>query len=687
MSPMRDLEDRRPPLSPQLAIRVAMFGGIALALFAIIFFRLWFLQVLSGDQYLVQARENRTRDIRIQAPRGEIVDRNGSVLVDNRPANVVQIEPQGLPDSVIADAAEWGQRAGLRLRRPKGKRGEPVPLPPIATPELRARYRRLGRVLGMRATTIHRRVVEQLAQLPYSAVTVRSDAPNSVLAYIKERQELFPGVDVERVFLRAYPRDDLAAQLLGYVGEISPRQLKRRRNRGIKQGTIIGQAGLEYTYDRYLRGRDGAKILRVDANGKFVGEALQRREPVPGRQLRLSLDLGLQKSGQDAMRAIGGGLPGGFVAMNPKNGQVYAMGSYPSFDPSVFAKPISQSKYEQLTSEENGAPLINRAIAGTYPSGSTFKPITALAALDKGVVTPDTVINDPGCIKIGTREACNAKKTAYGAVALRRALQVSSDVYFYKAGVDLYHSGGEILQKWAKRMGLGRSTGLDLPDESRGLIPGRRWREDVNDEERKCRKTNDGKPCFVVDMRPYNPGDNANLAVGQGEVAISPLQMAVAYSGIVSGGRIPRPHLGLEVQDTTGRLVQRIDPGTARKVKIDDAWQSAIMDGLKAAASAEGGTSAGVFAGWPHDRLPVYGKTGTAETFVDGVPYDQSWYVAYVPHRNPSKSIVIAATFERGGFGADRAAPFVRRMLAKWYDLPDRFAKPAADTNVRQAAD
>jgi penicillin-binding protein 2 len=354
----------------------------------------------------------------------------------------------------------------------------------------------------------------------------------------------------------------------------------------------------------------------------------------------------------------------------------------------VFAKPISQAKYEQLTSEENGAPLINRAIAGTYPSGSTFKPITALAALDKGVVTPDTVINDPGCIKIGTREACNAKKTAYGAVALRRALQVSSDVYFYKAGVDLYHVGGEILQKWAKRMGLGRSTGLDLPDENRGLIPGRKWREGVNEEERKCRKTNDDKPCFVVDVRPYNPGDNANLAVGQGEVAISPLQMAVAYSGIVNSGRVPRPHLGLEVQDATGRLVQRIDPGTARKVKIDSAWQQAIMEGLRAAAGAEGGTSAGVFAGWPHNRLPVYGKTGTAETFVNGAAFDQSWYVAYVPHpANRSKDIVVAATFERGGFGADRAAPFVRRMLARWFDLPDRFARASENSGVRQAAD
>ena len=679
------IEDRRPPINPQLALRIAVFGGIALALFAIVFFRLWFLQVLSGDDYLVQARENRTRDIRIQAPRGEILDRNGIRLVDNRPANVVQIEPQDLPEEAIADAAQWGQAVTRRQRRRPQFRGPRVKLPEIATPELRERYQRLGDVLGMRATTIHRRVVEGLAVLPYSAVTIREDAPNAVLAYIKERQEAFPGVDVERVFLRDYPRGELAAQLLGYVGEISPAELKRRRNRGVKQGTIIGKAGLEYTYDRYLRGVDGAKVLRVDANGKFAGEVRDRRDPVPGRQLRLSLDLGLQKSGQEALQAIGGGLPGAFVAMNPRNGQVHAMGSFPSFDPSVFAKPIAQAKYEALTSKSTGAPLINRALNGFYPVGSTFKPITALASLESGVITPGTVLNDPGCIRIGAREACNAGKAPYGAVDLRRALTVSSDVYFYRQGVNLFPLDGEPLQKWARRLSLDRRTGIDLPGEEGGTIPGRKWRAEINQAESDCRKKQKVDQCYYPEVRPYNVGDNVNLAVGQGEISASPLQMATAYATIVNGGKVPKPHLGLEIQDAIGRSVQRIDPGTTRRVKIRGEWRQAIMDGLAGAAQREGGTSVGVFAGWPHDRLPVFGKTGTAETFVEGAAYDQSWYVAYVPH--PSKPIVIAATVERGGFGAEKAAPIVRRMLAKWFDLDPKLARPAADASVRQAAD
>ena len=674
------IEDRRPPITPEMAIRVAVLGAIALTLFGIVFFRLWFLQVLSGDQYLVQARENRTREVRIQAPRGEIVDRTGRVLVDNRPANVVKLNPRGLPEQTISDANEWGRQMGLREKRPKGRKGEPVPLPAIATPELRARYRRLGEILGMRVETIHRRVIEQLTRLPYSAVTIRSDVPTAVINYISERKENFPGVDPEQVFLRDYPHDGLAAQLLGTVGEINPRELRMRRNRGVKQGTIIGKGGLEYTYDRYLRGRDGARILRVDANGRFQPGPLRERDPVPGRQLRLSLDLELQRAGQQAMRQIGGGLPGAFVAMNPRNGQVYAMGSLPSFDPNVFAKPVSQSVFERLTSEENGAPLVNRAVSGRYATGSTFKPVTALASLDKGLVTPDTVIQDSGCIKIGTREACNAGKVANGPVALRRAMQVSSDIYFYRQGVNLFGIDGEPLQAWARKLGFGRRSGLDLPDEQRGQIPGSKWRAELNEEERECRKTNKGQPCYAVEIRPFNVGDNVNLAIGQGEIAASPLQMAIAYATIATGGRVPRPHLGLEVQDRTGRVVQRIDPGTARKVKIEPAYQKAIMDGLALAAQQQPGTSAHIFQGWPHGRLPVYGKTGTAEVPLNGALVDQSWYVAYVPHK--SKPVVVAATVERGGFGADRAAPFVRRLLAKHFDLGDKAARVPAQAEA-----
>ncbi|HEX8121530.1 MAG TPA: penicillin-binding transpeptidase domain-containing protein [Solirubrobacteraceae bacterium] len=677
-------EDRRPPITPQLALRVAVLGGIALALFAVIFFRLWFLQVLSGDQYLVEARENRTRDVPVQAARGDIVDRTGRPLVSSRRAIVVQLHPQAMPEEEIAAAAEWGQEMTRRLNAAKAARARaerrrgrknrrkakpikvakvnPAPIPPPPTAELRQRFARLGRVLGMKPSTIQRRAIEQLAVVPYSSVTVRSDVPRAVMNYLKERKEKFPGVDVDPVYLRSYPRSSLAAQVLGYVGEIGPSELRQRRNRGVEQGTIVGKAGVEYTYDRYLRGRNGANVLRVDANGRFSSDRpVGRREPIPGRQLRLSLDARLQQAGQDAIAQIGGGLPGAFVAMNPRNGEVYALGSMPTFDPSIFAKPISTTKFAELNSEASGSPLYNRAIGGLYPSGSTFKPITSIAGLEEGTLTPDASINDPGCITVGDQPKCNAGEVPNGAVNLYSALKVSSDVYYYIQGMNLFRIGGERLQKWAKALGLGHRTGIDLPDERRGLIPGKAWRDRINKLERKCRPGNDDIPCYVLEIRDYNLGDNANLAVGQGEVQISPLQMAVAYSTIAEYGRVPRPHIGLEIQDGAGRPVQEIPSTAARKVKIQRAYVDAVLDGLRRAAQEPGGTSTPVFEGWPHDRYSVMGKTGTAET----PQGDQSWYVAIV--RDANRPIVVAATIERGGFGAERAAPTVCRILRSWY--------------------
>lgn len=617
------------PITPQLALRVAMLGGIALVLFAIVFFRLWFLQVLSGDEYVSQANDNRVREIRIQAPRGEILDRDGRVLVTNRQATVVQIEPGKLP----TDNAER-----------------------------KALFVRLGKVLGMDPIEISREVNRQRRILPYANVTLDVDAPRSVLNYLQERKRHFPAVTVTDQYLRRYPRGELAAHLLGTVGQINPDQLKQKRYKGVKQGTVIGQSGIEWQYDRYLRGTDGAQLLQVDSMGGYKGE-LRRRQPVPGQTLKLSLDLSLQEVGQEAVAQAGGGQPGAFVAMDPRNGQIVAMGSYPSFDPSVFAKPISEEKYKALNSEANGAPLFDRAIAGLYPTGSTFKPITALAALERGIIDPSTVINDTGCLKVGFTEFCSPGDRGAGAVNLVSALKVSSDVYFYILGRDLNELEGQALQKAAHKLGLGRTPGIDLPGAQPGTVPDRAWREERAKLERQCRRKEKVDSCGISDMRPWSTGDNVNLSVGQGDLQASPLQMAVAYAALANGGKIVRPHLGLNVEDSQGRLVQEIDPPSARSIDLPREARDAILQGLHAAASEPGGTSADVFAGWPHDRYPVYGKTGTAERGA-GRP-DQSWYVAFVPDR--SRPLVVAVTIEGGGWGATSAAPAARQILSQWY--------------------
>jgi penicillin-binding protein 2 len=628
-------EDRRPPVSPQMALRVAVMGGLALVLFAVVFFRLWYLQVLSGDQYVSQANQNQVRDVRIQAPRGDVVDRNGDPMVVNRIANTVEIE----------------------LAR----------LPPAGAPRRRL-YKRLGDVLQLSPKKIEQTVVEQRKALPYANVVIRQDVSLAEMNYIEERQPRFPGVTVEPVFLRRYPYGTLAAQLLGYVGRINGHELHQERYKGVNPQAVVGQAGLEWQYDRYLRGRDGATLLSINSLGQSRG-FLRRRNPVPGRNLKLSLDLGLQKAGQDALARAGHGNPGGFIALDPRDGQVLALGSVPSFNPSVFAKPLTQRTYDSLTSKANGAPLVNRAIAGAYPTGSTFKPITALAGLSSGVITPFTVINDSGCLKVGLTNFCSPGNQGHGAVALSRALQVSSDVFFYTVGRDLDPLKGQPLQRWARKLGLGHRTGIDVPEEASGNVPDRAWRAQMARAELHCEHVKHTPSCGISDMRPWSTGDNVNLSVGQGDLLASPLQMAVAYSTIANGGRVVRPHLGMEVDDTQGRLIQEIDPPASRRVKIPSAFRDAIMSGLHAAASAPGGTSADVWAGWPQGKLPVFGKTGTAQRG-NGVT-DQSWYVCYVSDHN--RPIVIAVTIERGGWGASAAAPAARLIASKWFGVKPKF--------------
>jgi penicillin-binding protein 2 len=362
------------------------------------------------------------------------------------------------------------------------------------------------------------------------------------------------------------------------------------------------------------------------------------------------------------------------------------MGSHPTFDPARLTKPITQKDYDTLFGDDAGAPRYNRAIAGQYPTGSTFKAITALAALDKDLIGPGTVIHDPGCIQIGEQERCNAKKTAYGAVDLTHALRVSSDVYFYRLGVSSYYRGDMVIQRYARKLGFDRRTGIDLPGEFDGVIPDRKWREDINDVELACRKDKGlsasmnvfaagAGGCGISDLRDYNLGDNVNLAVGQGDVQATPLQLAVAYGAIANGGRVVKPRLGLEIETERGELLQRIQRDPARRVKIDEADRLAVAEGLRLAASAPGGTSADVFKDWPHDRYPVYGKTGTAER---RPKRDQSWYVAYVTH--PKRPIVVAVTVEEGGFGAATAAPIARLLLSQYYGVQKKVVQGTSQT-------
>jgi penicillin-binding protein 2 len=706
------VEDRRPPITPQLAVRVAVLGGVAFVLFAIIFFRLWFLQVLTGDEYVSQARENRVRKVKIEAPRGNIVDRNGRVLVKTRAAPVVQILPNSIPDAEAQIADQYRQalaaaegkrlaaaedlralerrlRADGRSSRPVEKRkkrqlrkqastADKVAIPPIpaGAPALRRMYTKLGRVIGMSPRVIHRRVVQGIADQPSANITIKTDVSAPAFNFLLEHRETFKGIVVEKKYLRYYPHDELGAQLFGTLREISPGELKEKKYRGVTQGTRIGKDGIEETYDSYLRGTDGFTRVIVNSLGtRDDTRRITRTPPIQGRQLKLTLDLGLQRAANSAVaRAIEAahtnGNPadaGAFVAMDPRNGEVLALGSYPSFDANLFAKPIDQKTYRELNSEENGAPLFNRAISAGYPTGSTFKVVTALAALAKGVITPSSIINDTGVFKYGLREFRNAGDAVNGALALPRAIQVSSDVFFYTLGARL-NDLGPVLQDWAHKLSFGKPTGIDLPGEFGGLVPDSKWRNDAFAAYEKCRKkAHLGYQsqaalfaCGGVD-RGWSGGDNVNLAVGQGDLQATPLQLATAYSTIENGGTVVTPHLGQEVEDGAGRQLEEVRKPPARKIDMDPTALTAIREGLRAAAGSAGGTSADVFQGFPY---PVFGKTGTAERAPNP---DQSWYACYVP--DPAKPIVVVVTVEKGGFGAEAAAPAARMILEKWFGL------------------
>ena len=698
-------EDRRSPLTPQLALRAAIVGSFALGMFAIIFFRLWFLQVLSGDQYVKAANVNRVRDIKVAAERGEVLDRSGAVLVDSIKTLAVQISPPDLPvpasladiatlehppaaDQRVYDSLSHVLRIPTRARRCQLHMPQPnvFSLSPVAC------------LVG-----------QQVSLLPYADVTIRkgSAVNRDVQFYLAERQRQFPGVQVQRIYVTHYPDTTLAAQVLGYVGPISPTEHAMKTYSGLPQDSIIGQTGIEAQYDSFLRGTDGYQRVQVNSLGQPVGD-LPGKAPVTGHYLRLSLDANLERVGQAALAhslSLNNSPGGAFVAMNPTNGEVYGMGSLPSYDPSIFTGNLSQSKYNQLIGPNSGDPLLNRAIQSAGPSGSTFKPITATAAMESGAWSPGQIYDDTGqfCIGSGLAQQCrhNAQHASFGPVDISGAIKVSSDDFFYNLGAltnpnPYKHPSGGPVDTWAYRFGIGRTTGVDLPDESIGTLPTPTWRSGRNQLEAQCdsatgpfRWTNGTNfsahyhkdwhrgpkhaagGCGIADgtNRPWSVGDNINLAVGQGDVQLTPVQLAVVYSALANGGTIVRPHLGLDVQQRDGTVLQTISPPATRHISINSGYLDAIRTGLREAASQQGGTSADVMGDFP---APVYGKTGTAQYIVNGVEQDYGWYACFVPSSiNGKPPIVVVVKVEKGGFGDVAAAPVARQILSQWF-----FGKP-----------
>ncbi len=597
--------------------RFVVIGGIGLVMLGILFFRLWSLQIVTGDKYLAEANQNRTREIRVPAPRGRILDREGNVLVDNRTSMALQLDPIEIP----SDPAER-----------------------------RELFTRVGKVMGHDAAWVRAKYLDSIKNdPPGSPITLDRDVDDDIVYYLQEHQAEFPEVQVNRIFVRKYPQGLLASHILGSVGEVTAEDLEENPEKDLAAGDTLGKTGIEQTYDDELRGSPGDTRLQVDSTGRIISQ-LPSTMPDPGNSIRLSIDGEVQEAGEASLQSIG--LPGAFVAMDVNNGQVLGLGSNPTFDPAIFTRPLTQKQVDDLYDEDLGAPLFDRAIGGQYAVGSIFKPITALAALDGGYITPDEIVNDPGKIEIAGQPFQNAGATPHGAVDLRRSLEVSSDIYYYLLGAEM--NGTRQLQNWAGNFGLGEATGIDIPGESEGLIPTPKWVNEAHEEQ----------PDYYD---PWAIGQNIQFAIGQGYFQASPLQMAVAYAALGNGGSVLKPQLYLQSEDAAGRVLKEAEPEVASTFTMDPTYRQDILEGLHDAAQAPEGTSYKVFGGFP---IKVAGKTGTAERTNE---IDQAWYAVLAPYENPEIAVIV--TVEEGGFGADTAAPVALQILQAYFD---KEAKPVS---------
>lgn len=628
----------------RLRLRVAFLGVVTLSLLSAIVLRLWFLQVLAADTYVQAAEENRVRIVPIEPARGRILDRNGEVLVRNRPSLVVAVRPDELQDR-------------------------------------QATLERLGALLEVPLEKIEERLADKRV-LPYAAIPVAKDVPESVVIYILEHREQFPGVVAETRPVRVYPKGSTAAHILGYTGEITAEQLDQPRYQGYRPGSIAGRSGIEYAYERDLHGADGLVKLQVDAAGRVKGEPLGQQEPKPGLDVVTSIDARIQALVEESLAL---GLErartifdresqkrylapaGGAVVMDPRNGEVLALASFPAYDPGLFVGGISRADFDALNGDPT-KPLINRATQAQFPPGSTFKVITAAAALQDGIASRNGRYDCPPSVRLYDRTFRNWKSSHSGMISLPQALVESCDTVFYDFGAEFWRrfrrDEGERLQDVAREFGFGARTGIEI-EESPGRVPDDRWLKTVHAR---------APEAFPYDL--WLPGYTINMSIGQGDLIVTPLQLANSYAAIANGGTLYKPRVGLKVLDGE-REVRVVAPEKMRDVAVSAPHLETIRRGLDGVATS--GTARGAFLGFPLSTVPIAAKTGTAD--VQSIPRKQpyAWFVAYAPARDPQ--YVVAVMLEEAGHGGETAGPVARRILEGIFELPLSDVTPAPRTD------
>ena len=609
--------------------RVGVLSMVALTMFGALLLRLWSLQAIQGPRFAKVARAQSYRTVWFPTPRGAILDRSGAVLAGTSGQLAVTVEPAVL--GTTPSGAAWRPtRAG------------------------RAELRRVARLAHVPVWRLTARVRRGLRRSPVAPAPILSGIPRDLAFYLEERAPSFRGLRVTVVPSRWYPRGGFGSEFLGLLGQVSEHELHQRRYLGVRAGEVVGQSGIEATYDRVLNGGLARARVPVDARGKVVGPMHRLPHPRVDRALELTIDGRLQRVAEQSIRdgialAHRNGHhdagAGAAVVIDPRNGSIYALASYPSFDQAAAAH---DSRYlGRLLDPRNVAtPLLDRATQGLYPTGSTFKPIAAEAALSDGLITPSSVIPCTGSLTVGNVVFHNVEAGINADLNLDQALSISCDTWFYRLGTMFYRrqvaTGALDMQGWAQRLGLGHPTGLDLSGESAGVVPTPAW----------LRRT------FAAPwQRIWYEGYSVNLAIGQGYLAVTPLQLAVAYSALANGGTIVRPHLGRAIVTSSGRPVRKLRFPPRAHVRLTDDW--AIRQGLY--DGAHSGTSAAVFGSFP---IPIAGKTGTAQTPTGS---DHSWYASWAPANHPR--VVVVVLIEHGGFGAEAAAPAAREIYSAFFHL------------------
>lgn len=609
--------------------RINATGIFAGTVIGALFMRLWNMQVISSSSYTEQAEKNRTRSISTHAARGRILDRNGAVLVGNRPSLVVLAE-----QSVLDDEAELQILAAL-----------------IGIPKAVLRLK-----------------IEDSSQGLQRGRVIAVDVSRRVISFINAHPSLFGGVSIEARSQRSYPLGSLAGQVLGYTGIITSEQLKASQGNQdegkitYEPGDVVGQSGIEASYENVLQGIKGEQVVFVDADGNIVNHS-SSVEAQSGSDVVLTLDADIQKAAEDSLsstikRLQEHGKPDCFggcaIAMDVTNGEIIAMASAPSFSPNMFVGGISSDDWDMLSSKSSHNPLLNRSIGGQYPSASTIKPLSALAALNEGIATPQSSYMCTGYwtgFGAAFGQYCWLH-TGHGAMTLQTGITHSCDVVFYEVGKGFFYSSNKDgLQQMFKKWGLGSKSQIDLPGELQGRIPDEAWKREYF-------------ASYPDDAKAWQGGDNTNLAIGQGDLLVTPLQMLCVYAGIANRGSIPQPHLMKSIKSTSnsGSI---IDYKCSTRISIDekDEYMDLVQRGLYGVIYEESQAQASHFTNM---KEKVAGKTGTAETSHET---PTGWFIAYAPYDKPR--YVVASVLENSGFGSDGAMYVVRDILGALYHEPD----------------